>query len=165
MSNELLSLRDLFIHDLRDVASAEEQIMETIETLEEATSTEALGEALRDYRQIVSRHREQLLQLFRRQDEEPSGKKCHAIHALTEADKRLVSREAEPPVMDAAVIGAVQRMQHYKIAAYGCVRTYAELLGDEFARGVLQKALEEESAADENFSELARYVNQRCRKE
>jgi ferritin-like metal-binding protein YciE len=127
---ELNTLEQLFVHDLRDLWSAESQVARELERMCEAAHGEELRDAIVAYRAVVRRHVEVLEKEFRRRGERPQGKECRAIAALLEADRRLVNREAEPAVMDAAIVGAISRMQHYKIAADRCLLVLAAALDE-----------------------------------
>lgn len=125
---ELRTLEQLFVHDLRDLWSAESQVARELERMREAAHDGELRDAIVAYRAVVRRHVEVLEEDFRRRGERPDGKECRAIAALLEADRRLVSQEAEPAVMDAAIVGAISRMQHYKMAADRCLMVLAAQL-------------------------------------
>src|SRR5207248_9311118 len=103
---------------------------------------------------------ERLEQIFEELDESPKGKKCKAMEGLIEEGKELMEEDAEPEVLDAGLIGAAQKVEHYEIAGYGTVRTYAEMLGNEEAARLLQQTLDEEGATDKKLNELAmEYIN------
>jgi ferritin-like metal-binding protein YciE len=96
-----------------------------------------------------------LEKIFKKLDASPKGKKCKAMEGLIEEGDELMTEAAEPGVLDAALIAAAQRVEHYEMAGYGCVRTYARLLGDKEAADLLQETLDEEAAADKKLTELA----------
>lgn len=160
---ELASLDGLFLHDLRDVYSAEQQIRSALPEMIAATRTERLRRLLEEYQAVVTRHADGVTQLFQQLNGDPNGKPCRAIEALLQADKTLISLDADPYVMDAALIGAVQRMVHYKLAAYGCVRTYARLLGKPAIAERLQQHLDDEGRADDQFNAAAARINVQAR--
>lgn len=129
---ELNTLEELFVHDLRDLWSAESQVALELERMREEADGEELRDAIVAYRAVVRRHVKALEEEFRRRGERPEGKECRAIAALLEADRRLVSQEAEPAVMDAAIVGAISRMQHYKVAAVRCLIVLGGVLNEPF---------------------------------
>jgi ferritin-like metal-binding protein YciE len=103
---------------------------------------------------------QRLEKIFKDLDESPKGKKCKAMEGLIEEGKELMEEDAEPEVMDAGLIGAAQKVEHYEIAGYGTVRTYAQLLGNEEAARLLQKTLDEEGATDKKLNQLAmQFIN------
>ena len=151
---ELRTLEQLFVHDLRDLWSAESQVARELERMHEAAQGDELRDAIVVYRAVVRRHVTVLEEEFRRRRERPEGKECRAIAALLEADRRLVSREAEPAVMDAAIVGAISRMQHYKIAADRCLLVLAAVLG-ELLEPTLRLMLGDEVEAAASLVDLA----------
>jgi ferritin-like metal-binding protein YciE len=98
---------------------------------------------------------ERLEKIFEELDETPTGKKCKAMEGLIEEGKELMDEDAKPEVMDAGLIGAAQKVEHYEIAGYGTVRTYAEMLGNDEAARLLQQTLDEEGMTDKKLNELA----------
>ena len=154
---ELNTLEQLFVHDLRDLWSAEFQIAGELERMRGAAHSEELRDAIVAYRAVVRRHAEVLEDEFQRRGESPEGKPCRAIAALLEADRTLVSQEAEPPVMDAAIVGAIARMQHYKVAADRCLLVLAATLGDPL-EPALRLLLGDELEAAETLLDLAREI-------
>ena len=96
--------------------------------------------------------------IFKELDESPKGKKCKVMEGLIEEGKEVMEEKAAPGVLDAAIIAAAQRVEHYEIAGYGCVRTFANLLGFDKAAGLLQETLDEEADADKRLTDLAESV-------
>ena len=154
---ELNTLEELFVHDLRDLWSAESQVARELERMREAAHDGELRDAIVAYRAVVRRHVQVLEEEFRRRGERPDGKKCRAIAALLEADRRLVSQEAEPAVMDAAIVGAISRMQHYKIAAERCLIVLGGVLKEPL-EPTLHLLLGDEHEAAEALLGLAREI-------
>jgi ferritin-like metal-binding protein YciE len=153
------SLKDLFIEELKDLYSAENQILKALpKMIKKATSPE-LKSGFEQHLKETQVHVERLEKIFQELEESPKGKKCKGMEGVIADGKELMEEEAEPEVMDAGLIGAAQHVEHYEMAGYGCVRTYAELLGhNDFAK-LLQKTLDEERATDEKLTELARSIN------
>jgi ferritin-like metal-binding protein YciE len=152
---KLGSLRDLLIEELRDLYSAETQLVKALPKMAKGAHTEELRNAFTEHLQQTKGHVERLEQIFEKLDVKPRGKKCQAMQGLIEEGKDIMSEDGEPPVMDAAIIGAAQRVEHYEIAGYGCARTYARTLGEHEAEELLQQTLNEEGATDKRLTELA----------
>ena len=155
---KLGSLQELYVEELKDLYSAENQLLKALPKMAKAASSPELREAFEDHLEQTRGHVERLASIFRKLDANPKGKKCKAMEGLIEEGNELMAEEAEPAVLDAALIGAAQRVEHYEMAGYGCVRTYARLLGDEEAANLLQQTLDEEGAADKNLTELAETI-------
>src|SRR5205085_4127366 len=100
-------------------------------------------------------HVQRLEEIFNKLDVSPKGKKCQAMEGLIEEGKELLEEDADPEVLDAGLIAAAQKVEHYEMAGYGCVRTYAQHLGDQEAADLLQQTLDEEGATDKKLTELA----------
>jgi ferritin-like metal-binding protein YciE len=122
-----------------------------------ASATE-LADAFEEHLKVTHGHVERLEKIFKMLEISPKGKKCKAMEGLLEEGKEVMSEEAEPSVMDAALIAAAQRVEHYEMAGYGCVRTFARLLGYKEAADLLQETLDEEGEADKALTELAESV-------
>jgi ferritin-like metal-binding protein YciE len=120
-----------------------------------AAADDQLKQAFTDHLEETKGHVERLEQIFETLGKRAGGKTCKAMQGLVEEGKEMMEEDAEPEVMDAGLIAAAQRVEHYEIAAYGTVRTYAKLLGDEKAAKILQATLDEEGAADKKLTKLA----------
>ncbi len=156
---KLETLHDLFVHELRDIYSAENQLLKALPRMAKAASSEELRAAFEEHLGQTQDQVERLETIFEQLEVRPRGKKCVAMEGLIEEGKDLLGDDADPAVKDAALIASAQKVEHYEIAAYGTVRTYAELLGFDGAAALLQQSLDEESATDEKLTELARSVN------
>ena len=152
---KLASLDDLFVDELRDLYSAENQIVKALPKMAKAASAPELRQAFEEHLQQTHEHVNRLEQIFEDLEARPKGKKCVAMEGLIEEGKEMMSEDAEPPVMDAALIGAAQRVEHYEIAGYGCARTYARILGNERAAQLLQQTLDEEAETDKRLTHIA----------
>jgi ferritin-like metal-binding protein YciE len=155
---EMELLQDLFVDQLRDLYNAENQLVKALPKMAKAASTPQLAKAFEDHLEQTKGHVARIEQIFERLGGSPKGKKCKAMEGLVEEGKEMIEADATPEVLDAGLIAAAQRVEHYEMAGYGCVRTYARLLGDEQSAKLLQKTLEEEAAADEKLSGLAEKV-------
>ena len=149
------SLQDLFVHDLKDLYSAEVQLTKALPKMAKAASEPALKEAFQTHLKETEVQIERLEKIFDELEQNPKGKKCKAMEGLIEEGKELMEEDADPSVMDAGLIGAAQKVEHYEIAGYGTVRTYAQMLGNEEAARLLQQTLDEEGATDKKLNQLA----------
>ena len=156
---KLDSLRELFVAKLRDLYDAEQQFIQALPRVAESCDADELREGVEAHLKQTQSQAERLEKIFRRLSEKPAGKTCTVAAALIkEADELLAYRDTtEPVVLDAALIAALQSIEHYEIAGYGCVRAYAALLEDE-AEDVLQAILEEEELQDEQLTRIAEEV-------
>jgi ferritin-like metal-binding protein YciE len=152
---KLKTLEDLFIKELRDLYSAEKQIIKALPKMIEAASSQKLQEGLSDHLEVTKEQQARLEQIFEDLSVSSRGPKCAAMEGLLEEGAELIKEDAEPAVMDAGIIGACQRVEHYEIAGYGVARTFANLLGHKQAADLLQKTLDEEGQADHTLTELA----------
>lgn len=149
------SLHDLYVEELRDLHSAERQITKALPRMAKAAQSAELRKAFENHLRETEGHIERLDRIFSELGERGTGKKCKGMEGLVEEGKEMMQEEGEAPVMDAALIAAAQRVEHYEIAAYGCVRNYADLLGYSDASRLLQQTLDEEEAADEKLTKIA----------
>jgi ferritin-like metal-binding protein YciE len=156
-SENMGNLEDLFVHTLQDIYSAEQQIINSLPKMSEAASSPLLQEAFDDHLDQTRVQVERLEEVFKSLGNgvKPGGTKCKGMEGLIEEGKEVMKMKGDPAVLDAALIAAAQRVEHYEIAAYGCARTYAEQLGYEDAADLLQETLEEEEETDERLTELA----------
>jgi ferritin-like metal-binding protein YciE len=150
------SLRALYIDELRDLYSAETQLVKALPKMAKAASNDQLREAFEDHLRQTSEHVSRLEQIFEQLDEKPSGKKCLGMEGLVKEGSETMGEDYAEAVMDSAIIGAAQRVEHYEIAGYGTVRALAELLGEDDHISLLEQTLEEEKQADEKLTEIAR---------
>jgi ferritin-like metal-binding protein YciE len=128
-----------------------------------AASSEELKAAFEEHISVTEEQVERLEKIFKGLDKAPKGKKCKAMEGIIEEGKELMEEDAEPEVMDAALIAAAQKVEHYEIASYGCVRTYANMLGYDDAAELLQQTLDEEAETDKKLTSLAEsMVNERA---
>jgi ferritin-like metal-binding protein YciE len=156
---EMEDLRDLYIEELKDLYSAENQIIKALPKMIKAASSEELKAGFEEHLEQTKNQVTRLEKIFEGLDTSPKGKKCKGMEGLLEEGKELMEEDAEADVLDAGLIAAAQHVEHYEIAGYGCVRTYAELLGDKQAVKLLQQTLDEEKETDMKLSELARSIN------
>ena len=155
---KLETLHDLYVDELKDLYNAENQLLKALPKMAKAASDPQLAQAFTDHLEETAGHVDRLEKIFKKLDASPKGKKCKAMEGLLEEGKDLMAEDAAPSVMDAALIAAAQRVEHYEMAGYGCVRTYARLLGYEEAADLLQETLDEEGTADKKLTDLAETI-------
>jgi ferritin-like metal-binding protein YciE len=155
---KLGSLHDLYVDELRDLYNAENQLLKALPKMAKAANAPELRAAFEEHLAVTEGQVERLSRIFKQLGERPTGKKCVAMEGLIEEGKELMEEDAEPAVLDAALIAAAQKVEHYEIAGYGCVRTYARMLGYDDAAQLLQETLDEEGEADKKLTDLAESV-------
>ena len=151
----LESMQDLFLNELKDVLNAEKQLVQALPRLAKAAQSPKLQQAFTKHLRETEGHVERLERIFKGLGETARGKKCKGMEGLIEEGKEILEEDGAPEVIDAALISAAQRVEHYEIAAYGCLRSYALLLGNTEADRLLQQTLAEEEATDKALSALA----------
>ncbi len=152
---KLKSLRDLMIDELKDLQNAEKQIIAALPKMQKKANNPELKNAFAEHLEQTREHVNRLEQVFDILGQKPQGKTCRAMQGIIEEAKEMMEEDGEPSVMDAALIACAQRVEHYEIAAYGCVRTYAKMLGIKDAEQLLQQTLEEEAQTDEKLTQIA----------
>jgi len=157
--SKLKTLRDLYIEQLQDLHSAELQLTKALPSMAEAATDPVLKSAFEDHLEQTRVHVERLEGICRSLDVPAKGPLCKAMKGLIAEGKEIAHHPAEPAVRDAGLIAAAQRVEHYEIAGYGCVRAYAEILGDSQTRDTLQQTLDEEGDTDHRLTEIASTLN------
>ena len=155
---KLPSLKTLLIEELRDLYSAETQLVKALPKMAKAASTEELSEAFTEHLEVTKGHVNRLEEIFEQLDEKPKGHPCMAMEGLLKEGTEAMDADGEDSVRDAALIIAAQKIEHYEIAGYGSVRTLAELLGEDRAAELLQETQDEEEEADQKLTQLAEDV-------
>jgi ferritin-like metal-binding protein YciE len=153
------AMRELYIDELRDLYNAETQLVKALPKMAKASSSEELREAFEEHLRQTSEQVSRLEQIFEMLDEKPTGKKCLGMEGLVKEAAETMKEDYEDGVMDAALIGAAQRVEHYEIAGYGTVREFAERLGEDEHVTLLEQTLEEEKQTDEKLTQLAEEIN------
>jgi ferritin-like metal-binding protein YciE len=149
------TLEKLYINELRDLYSAENQLLKALPKMAKGASSAELKEAFENHLAETETHVERLEQIFKDLEENPKGKTCHGMKGLIEEGSEILEEEGEESVLDAGIIVAAQKVEHYEMAGYGSVRTFAQLRGQEEAAQLLQTTLDEESKANELLNQLA----------
>jgi len=152
---KLDSLKKLYIEELRDLYNAENQILKALPKMAKAASSEELKAAFTEHLEQTKGQVARLETIFEKIGKSPKGKTCKAMEGLVEESEELLKEDAEPEVLDAGLIASAQRVEHYEIAGYGTVRTYARLLNEAEAARLLQETLDEEGETDKKLSQLA----------
>ena len=149
------SLQTLFENELKDVYNAEKQLVTALPRIAKAATSPQLRDAITSHLRETEGHVTRLERIFKSLDLPARGKKCKGMEGLIEEGKEILEEDGEGEVINAALISAAQRVEHYEIAAYGCLISYAEMLGHDDAAGLLKQTLSEEEAADEKLTQLA----------
>ncbi|MHB8897528.1 MAG: YciE/YciF ferroxidase family protein [Thermoguttaceae bacterium] len=151
----LKDLNGLFLHELRDLYSAERQLVKALPKMAKAATSEELRQSFEEHLVETEMQIKRLEEVFEELDASPRGPKCAGMEGLIEEAKALLEEDADPRVLDAALICAAQRVEHYEIAGYGCVRSLAQQLGMNQLAEELQETLNEEKKTNEKLNELA----------
>ncbi len=152
---KLDTLQKLYTNELRDLYNAENQLLKALPKMAKAASSKELKNAFQKHLDQTKSHVERLEQVFEELGETPKGKTCHGMKGLIEEGSEILEEDGEESVLDAGIIVAAQKVEHYEIASYGSVRTFAELLGKQKSAGLLQATLDEESETNEALNQLA----------
>jgi ferritin-like metal-binding protein YciE len=148
------TLEDLFIHEIQDLHSAEEQIVDALPKMAKAASSSELRKAFQQHLEVSKTHLDRVQQILDDLSEKP-GKKCKGMEGLLKEGEEILKEDSDADVRDAALIAAAQRVEHYEIAGYGAARTHALQLDYDDMAELLQQTLDEEGEADERLTELA----------
>ena len=157
MPNE--SLKKLYVDELKDLYSAENQLVKALPKMAKAASSEYLRKGFEKHLEQTKGHVARLEEIFRNLEESPKGKKCMGMEGLIKEGSEVIGEDFEGAVMDAALIGAAQRVEHYEIAAYGTVREFARILDEQKHASLLEETLNEEKETDEKLTDLSREIN------
>jgi ferritin-like metal-binding protein YciE len=149
------TLKDLYLDELKDVYDAEQQITKALPKMAKEATNEELRAAIEQHLDQTQTQIERLEQIFEELGEKAKGVKCEATKGLIEEAKSMMEDAEDDDTRDAAIIAAAQKIEHYEIATYGTLRTYAELLGFDEQAELLQETLDEEKETDESLTELA----------
>jgi ferritin-like metal-binding protein YciE len=152
------SLHDLFVEELRDLLSAEQQIIKALPKMAKAASSDELRNAFEEHLEQTQQHVERLEHVFEHLGLKAKAKKCVAVEGIIIEGKDLMNKDLEPSIMDAGLIGGAQKVEHYEMAGYGTVRTWAQLMGYQEAADLLQQTLNEEKETDRKLTELAEHA-------
>ena len=152
---KLDTLKTLYINELQDLYNAEQQLVKALPKMAKAAASDELQEAFEKHLEQTKSHVERLEEVFQDIGEKPKGKTCKAMKGLIDEGSEILKEDGEESVIDAGIIVAAQKVEHYEIASYGSVRTFAQLLGKDRSADLLQTTLDEESEANELLNKLA----------
>jgi ferritin-like metal-binding protein YciE len=152
---EMDSLKELYVEELKDLWSAETQITKALPKMVKAATNPKLKKAFNAHLKQTERHVKRLERIFKELDESPRGKKCVGMEGLIKEAQELVKEKPDAEVLDAGLIAAAQHVEHYEIAGYGCVRTWARQMGEDRQAELLQETLDEEEQTDRLLTDLA----------
>jgi ferritin-like metal-binding protein YciE len=155
MASKIASLEDLYTDMLKDLYSAEKQLVEALPKLAKAAQSADLEKAFQEHLKQTEEHVARIERIFSDMHSSPRGKKCVAMQGLVAEGNELLEEDVDPEVLDAGLIAAAQKVEHYEISSYGTARTWAARLGKDNAARLLQQTLEEESAANDKLTQIA----------
>jgi ferritin-like metal-binding protein YciE len=157
MAKKMSNLEDLFIDQLKDLYSAENQLIKALPKMAKASNSQDLRKGFEQHLEQTKKQASRIEEIFEKHElnGSPRGKKCIGMEGLIKEGEELLKEQMEPDVRDAGLIAAAQKVEHYEIASYGTARTYAETLGYREAARLLQKTLEEESRVNEKLTAMA----------
>jgi ferritin-like metal-binding protein YciE len=153
---ELETLQDLYIHELKDLYSAEKQLVQALPKMAKAARNQELSTGIQKHLNQTKEHAARLEKILSSHKQSTRGAKCKGMAGIIAEGAEMIEEEADPEVKDAGLISAAQRVEHYEIAGYGTVRTYAELLGDKEGVKLLQTTLQEEEETDKELTKVAK---------
>ncbi len=153
------SLRELYIDELKDIYSAEKQLIKALPKMAKAASSPDLRKGFEGHLKQTEGHVQRLEQIFTMLEAKAGGKKCMGMEGLIKEGSEIMGEDFEDDVMDAALISAAQRVEHYEIAAYGTVSAYADLLGEPKHASLLRQTLDEEKQTDQKLTDLSKKIN------
>ena len=156
---EANSLQELYLGELRDLYDAENQIIKALPKMISKTSSDELKNALNEHLEVTREQAQRLEQIFEQMGQKSKAQKCKGIEGIIKEGSELLAEIDEEDVRDAAIIASAQKVEHYEMAAYGTVRTWANLLGEDEAVGLLEETLDEEKEADQKLTQLAEAIN------
>ena len=157
--SKITNLRDVFVEQLKDLYNAEQQLVKALPKMAKAATSPDLAQGFEEHLEQTKGHVNRLEAIFKKLEEKPTGKKCKAMEGLIKEGAETIGEDASDAAKDAMLIAAAQRVEHYEIAGYGSVKTYADLLGEDEAAELLAETLQEEKDTDEKLTEAAETIN------
>jgi ferritin-like metal-binding protein YciE len=152
-------LKHLYVEELKDLYNAENQLVKALPKMVKASTSEDLRDGFAEHLEQTKGHVARLEQIFKALGESPKGKKCKGMEGLIEEGAEMIEEDPDPEELDAGLISAAQRVEHYEIAGYGCVIAYAKVLGENQAADLLAQTLGEEKETNEKLTELSQLIN------
>ena len=159
----LENLHDLFVQELRDLYDAEKQLTKALPLMAQAANSDQLRQGFESHLKETKEHAQRIEKIFGGLGTSPEGKTCKAMAGLIAEAKETIDEDADPDVLDAALIVAAQKVEHYEMAGYGSVCTFGRVLHYDDAVGVLKKTMTEEEATDRKLSKLSEQLNERAK--
>jgi ferritin-like metal-binding protein YciE len=153
------NLKSLYVDELRDIYNSEQQLIKALPKMAKAANSEELRKGFEEHLEQTHQHATRLEQILSALGEPVKGKKCKGMAGIVAEGGEMMSEDFDGALMDAALISAAQRVEHYEIAAYGAVHAYAELMGESEAASLLQQTLEEEKQTNQKLTELSEQIN------
>jgi len=163
--SKITNLRDVFVEQLKDLYNAEQQLVKALPKMAKAATSPDLAQGFEEHLEQTKGHVNRLEEIFKKLEEKPTGKKCKAMEGLIKEGAETIEEDASDAAKDAMLIAAAQRVEHYEIAGYGSVKTYADLLGESEASELLAETLQEEKDTDEKLTEAAETINAEAEEE
>jgi len=155
---KLDTLKKLYVEELRDIYNAEQQLVKALPKMAKGASSDELRDAIETHLDETKGHIDRLEQIFEELDETPKGKTCQGMKGLIEEGSKILEEKGEDSVIDAGIIAAAQKVEHYEMATYGTLRSWADLLNQDQAAGLLQETLDEEGETDKKLNDLAEEI-------
>ena len=152
-------LKHLYVEELKDLFSAENQLLKALPKMAKASTSEDLRAGFEEHLAQTGEHVARLDKIFKSLGETAGGKKCKGMAGLIEEGAEMIAEDPDPEELDAGLISAAQRVEHYEIAGYGCVSAYAKLLGEDRALSLLKQTLDEEKETDKKLTQLSGRIN------
>jgi ferritin-like metal-binding protein YciE len=156
---EMNRLKHLYVGELKDLYSAENQLVKALPKMAKAANSDELRAGFEEHLEQTKGHVERLEKIFKALGESPKGKKCKGMEGLISEGAEMIAEDPEPEELDAGLISAAQRVEHYEMAGYGSVATYAKLLEENEAESLLRETLKEEKETDQKLTQLAGNIN------
>lgn len=156
------ALKELYLRELRDAYDAEKQITKALPKMAKAASSTQLRQGFEEHLEQTKNHLSRLEQIFEALAESPKGETCDGMEGLIEEGSDIMDEDMDAEARDAGLISAAQRVEHYEMAVYGTLRTYANILGEKKAASLLQETLDEEKETDQKLTHLAEKINIRA---
>jgi ferritin-like metal-binding protein YciE len=155
MASKMATLEDLYTDLLKDLYSAEKQLVKALPKMAKNAQSPDLQKAFQEHLRQTEGQVDRIERIFSEMGGSPRGKKCVGMEGLVEEGNELLQEDVDPDVLDAGLIAAAQKVEHYEIASYGTARAWAQRLGYDKAARLLQETLEEESMANEKLTKIA----------
>lgn len=159
---KLETMKELLLDELQDLYSAETQVTKALPKMAKTSSNPELKHAFESHLKETEGHAQRLEKIFKQMNEKSKGKTCEGMKGLLKEGEERIKEGGDPAVVDAGLISAAQRVEHYEIAAYGSARTFAEMLNESEVANLLKQTLEEEKSADQKLTRISQTVNRRA---